>query len=44
VAAAVGESREDDVRRAILAALAPYRAPDGGYRLENEWHHLVARA
>jgi SAM-dependent methyltransferase len=43
VMAAVGESREDEVRRAILDALAPYRVPDGGYRLENEWHVLVAR-
>lgn len=42
--AAVGESREDDVRRAILDALAPHRSPDGGYRLDNEWHYLVARA
>jgi SAM-dependent methyltransferase len=44
VVAAVGESREDDVRRAILDALAPYRTPGGGYRLENEWHALIARA
>jgi SAM-dependent methyltransferase len=35
---------EEAVRRAIVDALAPYRTPDGGYRLENEWHYLVARA
>ena len=35
---------EEPVREAILAALAPYRGADGGYRLTNEWHYLVARA
>jgi len=35
---------EEPVRRAILDALAPYRTADGGYRLENEWHYLIARA
>jgi hypothetical protein len=35
---------EEPVAAAILAALAPYRAADGRYRLENEWHTLVARA
>jgi hypothetical protein len=25
-------------------ALAPYREPDGSYRLDNEFHYLVARA
>jgi SAM-dependent methyltransferase len=38
---AVGEA---PVRAAILAALEPYRAPGGGYRLENEWHFLIATA
>jgi hypothetical protein len=32
------------VRQAIVEALAPHRAPDGSYRLENEWHYVVARA
>jgi SAM-dependent methyltransferase len=41
VARTVGE---EPVRRAILEALAPYRTPDGGYRLRNEWHYVVARA
>ena len=39
--AAVGE---DVVRRAILTALEPWRTSAGGYRLENEWHFLIARA
>ena len=40
----VGPEREDEVRRAIIAGLAPYRTADGGYRLENEFHFLLARA
>jgi hypothetical protein len=32
------------VGREIVAALAPYRTPQGGFRLENEWHYVVARA
>ncbi|HEX2232821.1 MAG TPA: class I SAM-dependent methyltransferase [Thermoleophilaceae bacterium] len=35
---------EDAVRTAVVDALAPYRTPNGGYELENEWHYLVARA
>jgi SAM-dependent methyltransferase len=35
---------EEPVRDAILEALAPYRTASGGYRLENEWHFLIARA
>jgi SAM-dependent methyltransferase len=38
---AVGEPA---VREAILGALAPFRGPDGTYRLSNEWHYLIARA
>jgi SAM-dependent methyltransferase len=38
------EAGGDAVRRAIVEALAPYRTADGGYRLENEWHYLVATA
>jgi hypothetical protein len=40
----VGPSREEAVRTAIIEALAPYRTPTGGYRLENEWHYLLASA
>lgn len=35
---------EEAVRRAALEALAPFRAPDGSYRVENDWHYLVAVA
>lgn len=35
---------EAELQTAILAALAPYRTPVGSYRLENEWHFLIARA
>ncbi len=38
---AVGESA---MREATRAAIAPYRRPDGGYRLENEFVYLVAQA
>lgn len=41
---AVRRSGEDQVRRAIVDGLADYRLPDGSYRLENEWHFLIARA
>lgn len=34
----------DRVRTAIVEALAPYRTSGGGYRLENEWHYLIASA
>jgi SAM-dependent methyltransferase len=46
-AAGVGEAageREDEVRAALVDVLAPYRSSDGSYRLENQWHFLVARA
>jgi SAM-dependent methyltransferase len=39
-----GPEREPALRREIIDALAPYRTPDGGYRLDNEFHYLVARA
>lgn len=37
-------TEEADVRDAILAAVAPYRAADGSYRLDNEFHFLIATA
>jgi len=40
---AAGE-REPEVRAALLAVLAPFRATSGGYRLENTWHFLLAKA
>jgi SAM-dependent methyltransferase len=41
--AIVGE-RQAEARDAIVDALAGCRTPDGGYRLDNEWHYLIARA
>jgi SAM-dependent methyltransferase len=35
---------EAPLREAIVAGLAPFRTPEGGYRLQNEWHVLIARA
>ena len=32
------------VESAIVASLAPYRTPSGGYRLENEFHFVIASA
>jgi SAM-dependent methyltransferase len=46
-AGGVGEAagdREPEIRRALVDALAPYRTADGGYRLENAWHFVVATA
>jgi SAM-dependent methyltransferase len=44
-AAAVAEpERELALRAAILGALAPCRRPDGGYRVANEWHVVIASA
>jgi SAM-dependent methyltransferase len=40
----VGPEREEEVRQAIVAGLAPFRTADGVYRLENEFHTLIARA
>jgi SAM-dependent methyltransferase len=37
----VGE-REDEVKNAIADGLADHRTPTGGYRLDNEYHFLIA--
>ena len=42
--AIAGAEQQDAAREAIVEALAVCRTPDGGYRLENEWHYLIARA
>jgi SAM-dependent methyltransferase len=39
-----GPGREQDVRTAVLEGLAPFRTAAGGYRLENEFHVMIARA
>jgi SAM-dependent methyltransferase len=44
IAKLVGPEREDDIRAQIVDALAPYRTEQGGYRLHNEFHYLVATA
>jgi SAM-dependent methyltransferase len=44
VASLVGPEREDAVRAQIVEAMAPYRTAQGGYRLNNEFRFLVARA
>jgi hypothetical protein len=44
LAVLVGPEREDQFKDAIVRGLAPYRAPDGAYRLRNAFHYLIARA
>jgi SAM-dependent methyltransferase len=44
VVEAIEASGEQPVADAIVDSLAPYRTTGGGYRLENEWHYLIASA
>jgi SAM-dependent methyltransferase len=44
LAVIAGPDREQELKQAIIDGLAPYRQPDGGYRLSNEYHYLLARA
>jgi hypothetical protein len=44
IAMLVGPSREEEVKDAIAAGLASHRTKAGGYRLQNEFHYLIARA
>jgi SAM-dependent methyltransferase len=44
IATLVGRDREQQVRAAIVQGLANYRTSEGRYRLENEFHFLIARA
>jgi SAM-dependent methyltransferase len=44
IAMLVGPEGEASLKEAIVAGLAPYRAPDGSYRLENVFHFPIARA
>jgi SAM-dependent methyltransferase len=41
--AIVGD-RQDEARAAVLEALAVCRTPACGYRIENDWHFLIAHA
>jgi SAM-dependent methyltransferase len=43
IATLVGPAHEQVVKDAIVAGLAPHRTADGGYRLANQFHYLVAR-
>jgi hypothetical protein len=40
----VGPEREPEFKQALIDGLAPYRNSAGSYRLQNEYHYLVARA
>jgi SAM-dependent methyltransferase len=44
LATLAGPERAQELTNAIVDGLAPYRRPDGSYRLENEYHFLIARA
>ena len=44
IAVLVGPEREAKVKDAIIRGLAAYRTRDGGYRLQNTFHSLIARA
>jgi SAM-dependent methyltransferase len=44
IATLAGPDREQQVREAIVEALASFRTATGGYRLENEFRFLIARA
>ncbi|HYT51750.1 MAG TPA: hypothetical protein VEL10_06065 [Gaiellaceae bacterium] len=44
LATLAGPEREHELKNAIVDGLASYRRPDGSYRLENEYHYLIARA
>jgi SAM-dependent methyltransferase len=39
-----GPGREHELKTAIVDGLDPYRRADGSYRLENEYHYLIAHA
>ena len=40
----VGPEREEQFKDALVEGLARYRTPDGGFRLNNAFHYLIARA
>jgi SAM-dependent methyltransferase len=44
LATLAGPEREHELKGAIVDGLAPFRRLDGSYRLENEYHYLIARA
>jgi SAM-dependent methyltransferase len=44
IAVLVGPDHEEQVKDEISKGLERYRTADGGYRLQNEYHFLIARA
>ena len=44
IAVLVGPAAEEQVKDAIVAGLASHRTATGAYRLQNEFHYLIARA
>jgi SAM-dependent methyltransferase len=44
IAVLVGPEREVEFKNALVEGLASYRTADRGYRLENEFRYLIARA
>jgi SAM-dependent methyltransferase len=40
----VGPEREPAFKQALVDGLRSYRTPAGGYRLQNDYHYLIARA
>ena len=44
LATLAGPEREHELKATIVDGLAPYRTPNGGYWLSNEYHYLIARA
>ena len=44
VAVLVGPEREEAIKAAIVEGLADHRTAEGSYRLDNEYHYLIARA
>jgi len=44
IAQLVGPEREPEYAQALIDGLAPYRRPDGSYRLHNEYRVVIARA
>ena len=44
IAALVGPRHESEVRAAMVDGLSEFRTANGGYRLDNEYRRLIARA
>jgi hypothetical protein len=40
----VGPEREPEFKQALIGGLRAHRIADGGYRLSNAYHYLIARA